>query len=99
MILSTPNTTRSPMATANSRPAVVTTSSSKVMPESLFQIRALVAWIDVLERLDHLDAAVGLHLTQIHGQRRVALLVHLDGAARAIDRHLGERLDDAVGAG
>src|SRR5260364_37220 len=58
--------------------------------------RALRARIDVLEALDDLHAAVGLDLAEIHGQRRMALLVHLDGAARTLDRDLGQRLQNLV---
>src|SRR5579883_1724181 len=64
---------------------------------SLFQLRALIAGIDILEALEHLDAAIRLHLAQIHSERRMALLRHLDEAARPLERDFGERLDDGVG--
>src|SRR5580700_2511761 len=52
--------------------------------------RALRARIDIGEGPDHLDAAVCLDLSEIHGQRRVPLLVHADGAARPIDGNFGQ---------
>src|SRR6266581_1536977 len=54
--------------------------------------RALCARIDAREALDHADPSVGLDLAEIHGERGVPLLVHLDRAARPVDRHFGERL-------
>src|SRR3954447_26191252 len=53
--------------------------------QGLLQVRALVAGIDVLERRDQLDASVRRDLAEIHRQRRVALLAHLDRTARAIE--------------
>ena len=52
----------------------------------------MVAGVDVLRRLQDLDAAVRLHLAQIHRQRGVALLFHPDGAARPIELDLGQAL-------
>src|SRR6476469_1735791 len=64
--------------------------------QGLLQVRALVAGIDVLEGRDQLDPAVRRDLTEVHRQRRVALLAHLDRAARAVELHFRERLDDTV---
>src|SRR5262245_25709842 len=57
------------------------------------EVRALLARIDVLEGADQLDAAVRLHLAEVHGERRMALLVHLDQAARSLEADLAKRLD------
>src|SRR5665647_84810 len=52
----------------------------------LFQVRALRAGADIGKAADDLDAAVSLHLTKIHRQRRVVLVRHRDLAARAVHR-------------
>src|SRR5882672_12592912 len=54
--------------------------------------RALCARIDILEALDHAHRAVSLDLAEIHGERGVPLLVHLDRAARPVDGNLFQRL-------
>src|SRR5271156_1216092 len=53
---------------------------------------ALRARVDAREGLDHLDTAIGLHLAEVHRERRVALLVHLNLATRPVDGHLLQRL-------
>ena len=65
----------------------------------LLQVGALRTGIDVLERFQNLRAAVLLHLRQVDGERRMALLAHLDLAARTIDHDFPQRLDHFVGVG
>src|SRR5580700_10705928 len=86
MILSTPKTISSPAATTNRIAAVVTTSSSRTT--KLLQLGALIAGIDVGEGLDHLHAAVRLDLAEIHGQRSVVLVSHIDRSAGPIEGNL-----------
>src|ERR1700728_1544672 len=94
MILSTPNMANRPTETTNKIAAVVRMSRRSSMagakgsdlsrfPLSLLQIRTLIAGIDILEGRGDLDRAVALHLAEVHGERRVVLLVHHDRAARA----------------
>src|SRR6476661_1498271 len=48
------------------------------------QVRTLFAGIDAGKALDHLDAAVILHLPQIHAERRMMLLRHRDSPANSV---------------
>src|SRR3979411_2376975 len=45
------------------------------------QVRALRIRVDIGKALDDLDPAIGLHLTEIHRQRRMVLTRHRDLAA------------------
>src|ERR1700686_5044042 len=69
-------------------------SSRRRRSTSRLQVRALRARIDIGKALDDLHRAVGLHLAEIHGQRRVMLLRHIDLAARTFYRDLAKRLQD-----
>src|SRR5713101_3068455 len=95
-----------------STPAVVTTSRSWVVyirarppPQpraaraSLLELRALVARVYEPEALQHLRLAVGLHLRQVDGERRVVLLVHLDRPARPLEHDAGLDLGHLLGVG
>src|ERR1700737_3605872 len=95
MIFITPKTINRPAETMNRIAAVVTTSSPRfsivAAPRcGLLQGRTLRARIDVLERLEHLHRPVRLYLTEVHRERRMTLLAHLDGAARTVERDLRE---------
>src|SRR3984957_7792367 len=61
---------------------------------SRLQVRALRARIDIGKALDDLHRAIGLHLAEIHRQRRVMLLRHIDLAARTFHRDLAKRFQD-----
>src|SRR3984893_15992159 len=69
-------------------------SSRRRPSTSRLQFRALRARIDIGKALDDLHRAVGLHLPEIHSQRRVMLLRHVDLSARTLHRNLAERLQD-----
>ena len=76
--------------TAGAEPSVSSAQCQRLghcLPESTFG-----------KELDHLDRAVRLHLAHIHGQRGVVFLVHRDGAARAGEGDLAQRLFDRGGS-
>src|SRR5258705_2815786 len=60
------------------------------------QVRTLLSSADIGKALDDLDAAISLHLTEIHRQRRVMLLRHRDLAARTVHRDIGESFQDGA---
>src|SRR5687767_9014579 len=64
------------------------------------QVRALLARVNVGEAGDDANNSVLLHLAQIHGQRGVVLLRHLNPAARPLEGDLreGRQHLPAVGA-
>src|SRR3981189_3285910 len=68
---------------------------AKLLPY-LLQRGALLARADVLKFLENLHAAVGLNLAEMHVERRVVLLVHLNYSPRALEAHLRESLQDGI---
>ena len=64
---------------------------------SSLQVGTLVARIHILECLDDFYTSIRLNLAQIHRQRRMTFLAHLDGAAWTADRNVGESLDYIFG--
>src|SRR6267143_2551692 len=62
----------------------------------LLQLGALLARADALKLLENLHAAVGLNLAEMHVERRVVLLVHLNYSPRALEAHLRESLQDGI---
>ena len=106
MIFMTPKISNNPAETMYRIAAVVTMSSNRSIGDlrqvrrscsrRLFEVRALRAGSDILEAVDHLHTAIGLNLRKVHRERRVVLLVHRDAAARAIDCHFTQRLQDLV---
>src|ERR1700730_3691369 len=62
----------------------------------LLQLGALLARADVLELLENFHAAVGLNLAEMHVERRVVLLVHLNYSPRALKAHLRKGLQDGI---
>src|ERR1700722_1378788 len=63
----------------------------------LIELRTLTARVHVLEGRHDVDSAIGLDLAEIHGERRMTLLVHLDQAARSLEADILQRRQHRLG--